>query len=342
MTTQPKVVAVTGSSGYIGAKLLEHLEGAPGVRRLVTFDLLPLPAPIRNIAAFRQDVANPIDEELSRYGVNALVHLAHSNRPASNRRTSIEMANRNQDILGSVLDSCAEAGVGHFIYVSSHMVYGAGPDNPIPIGEDTPVFHDPGFAYASGHCQAERTLQEFLEGHPDTRVTILRTCPVLGTTAPRSGLREFYFAGPFATLAHNPPLQFVHDDDLARVIRLIVTAELPGVFNVAGDGVVFLRELAMSLSIGRSSLPPPVVRLLNRMAAGASAADDHGLARWPVIMSTGKLRRATGYRFLHTGRDAVAAFANSSEAAGRRGRRGEEIYVGDSSQLQTIVVNEDR
>ena len=335
-------MAVTGSSGYIGSKLLEHLEELPWVRRLVTFDVRPMPAPIHNIAAFRQDVSNPIHEDLNQQRVDTLVHLASTRGESSNRRETSGAGQRDLEMLKSVLRSCAQAEVGHIIYMSSHSVYGARPDNPLPIGEDFALHATPGFPYAYAHLEAERVLAEFSQTAPGMNVTVLRSCPVLGISARMSGLREYYFTAALTQLEHNPPLQFVHEDDLARILCLSIASEVSGIYNVAGDGVVFLRELANSLAIRQSPLPSPLARFLNRTAGGIAAADDHGLARWPVIMSTSKLRRATGYRFLHTGMEAVAAFANSDDEVQRRLRKSHEIHVGDSSQLQTIVVNEDR
>ena len=341
MTTHTKTVAVTGSSGYIGAKLLEHLEETPDVGRLVTFDLKPMPAPIHNIAAFREDIATPIDEELTRYGADVVVHLAFVRRSGSNRRADPENREKNQEMLRSVLASCVMAGVGHFIYLSSHTVYGARSNNPLPIGEDSTLNPSPGFAYALDHLQAERALVEFSQAMPETKLTILRSCPVLGSRADYSLIRDLYFGAAMPLLEHNPPLQFVHDDDLARVLCLAIARELTGSFNVAGDGVVFLRELADSLSVRHSPLPAPIPQLFNRTIGGVAAADDNGLAKWPVIMSTGKLKRATGYRFRHTGLDAVSAFASSREEGKRRSSKKVEICVGESSHLPTIVVHED-
>jgi len=86
MTTPQKVVAVTGSSGHLGAKLMEHLEDAPWLAKLMAFDLLPLGAPVHNIAAFRKDVSLPISEELIRHRASAVVHLAFEWRSGMRRR----------------------------------------------------------------------------------------------------------------------------------------------------------------------------------------------------------------------------------------------------------------
>ena len=325
MTTQRKVVAVTGSSGYIGAKLLDHLEETPGLGKLVIFDTQPMAAPIHNIAAYRRDVADPIDEELNLHRVSTLVHLAFARRTSPNRRDGAVASEQNGRMLHNIMEACIRANIGHLVYLSSHTVYGARASNPLPIGEDFPLTPAPGFQYANEHCRAEQVLTEFSQAMPDLKLTIFRCPPVLGTMAGMNLLREFYFPGPLGAYDYNPPLQFVYDDDLARILCLAITQELPGVFNVAGEGVVFLRELDEELAARQFLLPSYLARPLNRLAGGGFTYADHNLTRWPVIMSPARLHRATGYRFRHTAREAVAAFANSNGEVDWRLRKKVEI-----------------
>lgn len=325
MTTQRKVVAVTGSSGYIGAKLLDHLEETPGLGKLVIFDTQPMRAPIHNVAAFRHDVSTPIHEELNLHQVNTLVHLAFVRSKSSSRRDKAAASEQNRQMLSSVLESCRRARIEHLIYLSSHTVYGARPDNPLPIGEDFPLRPSPGLQFANDHTQAELALREFSPTVPEMKLTILRCCPVLGTMSGPGLLREFYFPGLLGASNYNPPLQFVYDDDLARIICLAITRDMPGVFNVSGDGVVFLRELEKALAIRQFLLPSHLARPLNRLTGGGFTDADHNLTRWPVIVSAARLRQATGYRFRHTAMDAVNAFANSSDEVQWRLRKRVEI-----------------
>ena len=115
----------------------------------------------------------------------------------------------------------------------------------------------------------------------------------------------------------NPPLQFVYEDDLARVVDIVIQRGIEGVFNVAGDGVVFYREMVESIGSRIVSIPSlvtsPVLRLswnLGFRSKFNSAVFD--MVRYPVVVSTGTLKQATGYRFWHTSMDALKAYAGSN------------------------------
>ena len=292
--------------------------------RLVIFDTRAVPAPIHNVAAYRHDISTPIVEQLSRHKVDTLVHLAH-NRESGRGREDVGRRS-HRATLKSVLDSCVQAGVGHVVYLSSHTVYGSRANRTLPIGEDQPLNPAAGLQFAIDHCEAEQELCNFSDESPQVKQTILRCSPVLGTTAEMALLKEFYFPGPVGLLDHNPPLQFVYDDDLVRIVVLAIMEEVNGIFNVAGDGVVFLRELATFLGTRQPLLPTALARVVNRAVGGNAAADDHGMARSATIMSTAKLRRVIGYRFRHTALDAVKAFAHSSEQVQSRLRGAVEIH----------------
>lgn len=112
------------------------------------------------------------------------------------------------------------------------------------------------------------------------------------------------------------PLQLVHHDDVAAAIALAATAPAPpGVYNVAGDGVVTIADVARALG-GRPVRVPAVA------ASAASAAISrvplvpamlewlHG-ARTSVVMDTTKARSQLGWRPLHSSAETLAALASA-------------------------------
>jgi nucleoside-diphosphate-sugar epimerase len=152
----------------------------------------------------------------------------------------------------------AGAGARRVVYVSSAMVYGAWPNNPVPLTEDAPMRPNPGFAYATAKAESERLALEWRESNADARLAVLRPVTVLGGGDGRFTrlLRDVLPAGVADPI---PPVQYLHGDDLADAVLLACTAELDGVFNVAPDGWMSEEE-AKALSAG-----PVRVRLPRRL-----------------------------------------------------------------------------
>ena len=316
MTQPPEVIAVTGASGYIGSLLLQKLEDQGDLGKLVAIDLNPPPLPIHNIAVYRQDVTEPIDELLQAHRTSTLVHLAFITERGINRREILSNREANLKALQSVLNSCLRARIKHFVYLSSHTVYGAHPDNPVPLSDGAPLRPSPEDPYAYDKFLSEQMIQDFAEQHPEIKVTVLRPCVVLGPNADNKVTRAFFRPWLMAVQDYNPPLQFLYEDDLARVLTIIINRGIPGVFNVAGEGVVFYREVAEIIKSKLIELPAflgyPLVQLTWRLhLQRSSTAAGLDLVRYPIVLSTSKLRHTTGYRFWHTSRDALESFTNS-------------------------------
>ena len=316
MAQSNKVIAITGAAGYIGGRLLQELEENGGQRQLVAFDTRPLAFPVHNVAAYRHDVTEPMDDALYEHRVTTLVHLAFNAKRGHNRREVAAIRQSNLDALKSVLDSCVRGRVRHFVFLSSYTVYGAHRDNPIPLPDNAPLRPLTDFPYGYDKFVSEELIREFVAEHQDLKVTILRPCIVLGPNAQTPISKGLFRRVLLGVLDYNPPLQFVYEDDLARILSIVINRETPGVFNVAGDGVVFYHELAAVIKSRLLSLPAslayPLVQLTwNLGIQRDSTASGLDLVRYPIVLDTSKLRRATGYRFWHTSLETLTSFANS-------------------------------
>jgi nucleoside-diphosphate-sugar epimerase len=141
-----------------------------------------------------------------------------------------------------------ESGARHVVYASSAMVYGAWPNNPVPLTEDAPMRPNPGFDFATAKAEGERTALEWRDATPDGRLAVLRPVTVLGGEDGRLTrlLRDALPAGVGDAV---PPVQYLHVDDLADAVALACEAELDGVFNVAPDGWMSEEE-ARALTAG--------------------------------------------------------------------------------------------
>ena len=218
--------------------------------------------------------------------VECVVHLAFSE-------------DSDQRNLIGLLELATEAEISRLVVVSSAMVYGAWPNNSIPLSEDAAVRPNPESTFAVHQADAERTALEWADLNPDRQVTILRPTAVASPNA--SGLigEALLAAAPIRTRRDDPPQQFVHLDDLATAVATVVQLDDSGVFNVAPDGWLTAREVKDLVGARPTiRLPIPVPgRLARYVARRVGHQAPTGLlpyTRYPWVVANDRLR-STGW-----------------------------------------------
>ena len=113
-------------------------------------------------------------------------------------------------------------------------------------------------------------------------------------------------------LGFDPRYQFVHEDDVVHALEHVVKNELPGVFNVAADGVLALTEVA-------GLLGKPYAPVLSPWGTGlaATVASRLGVRIPPEMLAQLRFGRgvdnrrfkAAGFEYGYTSREAVISLA---------------------------------
>ena len=109
-------------------------------------------------------------------------------------------------------------------------------------------------------------------------------------------------------LGFDPRYQFVHEDDVVHSLEHVVQRELPGVFNVAGDGVLALSEVAGLLNKPYAPILPPwgtglATGVLQAPGRQGPARDAQPAALRPRAGQPPL--KAAGFRYGHTSRETV-------------------------------------
>jgi len=309
-----KNIAITGISGYIGTKLLAYLDCVADVEKIVGIDTRQPRFKSTKLKFYQQDVRTPFGELFLENGVYIAVHLAFVLRPT--RQTALA---RQIDIDGTTnfINACRQAKVKHILYLSSHTVYGAHRDNPVPLNEDSPLRPLPDFQYSRDKAEAERIVREFVASAPDVTLTILRSCPIIGPNAVGSATTIMFQPPVMVGVAgHDPPMQFVHEDDLINIIGFFLEQGKGGIFNVAGDGVLKYSEIARLLEKRLLKLPGILLKSVISLSwtlhlQSASPAGGIEFIKYPPVVSTNRLKKDTGYSFKYSTKEALSAFAAS-------------------------------
>jgi UDP-glucose 4-epimerase len=308
-------VAVTGPTGEIGLPLLAELEehDAVGeVRGMARRPFDPAREGWRKVRYRRGDILDRDSLALLFDGADVAVHLAFSifGGREEARRINLE-GSRN------VFRAAAEAGVERLVYASSVAAYGFHADNPQPLTEKVPARGSEGFYYSAQKAELESALERLLSGTA-VGAYVFRPCIVAGPRATmliervvdtvrlgdplpwlRRGLRHLPLPAP---VLPDPgvPLQLVHHDDVARALAAAIAGEgAPGAYNLAGEGVVEIGDVARSIGWHAVKVPRPAAQL--GIAAAGRLGTLSSRLEWgvaldrPVLMDAAKARRELGW-----------------------------------------------
>ena len=222
-------VAVTGAAGPVGRRLVDLLLVDEAVKEVVVIDQRAVDVADARVVA-HQVALKDADLEPLLAGVDVVCHLAGSD-PLEDRAPDHDVRTTRR-----LLDAAGRAGVAQVVVRSSATVYGAWPDNPVPLTETSPLRPNAESTWVRHRVQMEEQVEAFAASSPDTVVAILRPCVTVSEDGPDELGRVLAAARLVAETDDAPGTQFVHADDVAQAIDIVRTAEAEGVFNVAPDG----------------------------------------------------------------------------------------------------------
>jgi nucleoside-diphosphate-sugar epimerase len=308
-------VVITGVSGFLGQAVLRRLAGSPAVGALVGLDVREPGFRPRGLQFHLVDVTGsdlgPLFE-----GADVLVHLAgvHDAIPDEDLMARVNVGGTRR-----VLAAAAAAGVNKVVLVSSAAVYGAWPNNSIPLNEDAPLRPNPGFPLGVHKAELERLLAEWALTRPEAVTTVLRPAFVLGAQADHAIARLIRARVPLTVGGSVAPVQFVHEDDATEAIALAVERDLPGVYNVAADGWLSRDELRALLgrklqpSVGPEIMERALKRLFRAGLVDVPPSEVPYLVH-PWVVAVDRLK-AQGWTPRHTNEETVLACLRGKEPA---------------------------
>ncbi|HQR27111.1 MAG TPA: NAD-dependent epimerase/dehydratase family protein [Nocardioides sp.] len=313
-----RVVLVTGVSRDLGRRFARYAAADPGIDRVVGVDLVPPRGDIGEVSFVRADIRNPvIGKILGKEDVDTVVHMSVIATPGyAGGRGSMKELN----VIGTMqlLAACQQApGVRNLVVKSSSVVYGATNRDPAMFTEDMHPKQLPRSGFAKDVYEVEGYVRSFARRRPDVRVTMLRGANVIGRHV-ESPITS-YFRLPVIphVLGYDPRLQFLHRDDLFGVLRHAVLHDVPGTFNVAGDGVLLLSQAIRRL--GRPWVPMPAVGVgllgsaLRKARVTDFSPEQLGYLTYGRGLDTTRMRAELGFEPAYTTAEAFDEFAGLLE-----------------------------
>lgn len=289
------VVAITGVASYFAYGLLPLLDRDPRIERIVGIDIKPPKRACSKLSFHKSDVRDPDIGSLFQ-GAETVVHLAFIVDEMKDKSLSRSI---NLEGTRNVLSALEGKGIHKIVYTSSIASYGAHPDNPLGLTEESPLRPTRDCYYSVDKVDVETLFQQYRERHPDVILTIFRPCLVFGPNIQNMFSKMFESRVVPALAGRDAPVQFLHEEDLSRALHQAIVEDHPGIFNIAGRDPVpmsQLLKLAGSISI---PVPAPLAKasanLLFRLGLMPFSQAWVSMQEYPITVSTARFEREFGW-----------------------------------------------
>lgn len=322
-------VAVTGPTGEIGISAVTALEREPTVGRIIGMARRPFEPwwhGWAKTAYVQGDVGDRDAVDRLVADADVVVHLAFTTVGPRGPHGTSERVNL-QGARNVFEATVAAQRPRRLVYMSSVAAYGYHCDSPELWTEDMPTGGSAEHDYSKQKSACEALLTK-ITADSSVDVFVLRPCIVAGPGAtalaeamPWNQLPALVRAMSKVVPVLRPvivdpgfALQLVHHDDVASAIALASTTPArSGAYNIAGNGVVTVSDVAVALG-GRplrvpASAATAASKALTHLPVVSSVLEWLHLARPAVLVDTTRAQRELGWCPTHTTAEALQSLA---------------------------------
>lgn len=314
-------VVVTGASGAVGRHVADRLFTNEAIDELVALDRFASDG-VRRFELLEDDLGDVLEPG------DTIVHLAAT--PAGFAGDA-SAARADRALAERVLAGATTAGASHVLLASSAMVYGAWPENPLPLSEAAPVKPNPEFRFAVVRAEIEMLGEAWAE-ETGGALTVVRAATTLARGRENGLANLLRHSAALRSSDGDAPAQFLHAEDYASAIERLVVGRHAGVFNVAADG--WLRPAEMAALRGTPEtpirVPGVVISAVSDARRRLGAATHPGLTAYlqhPWVVANDKLK-ALGWSPEFSNEEAYVAGHRPSRFDGVTAKRRQEIALG--------------
>jgi nucleoside-diphosphate-sugar epimerase len=322
------VVAITGAARGIGQALARALAESPQVKRVVAID--DHRGDSNGVTWRVADVRDPaLAGRLA--GVDVVVHTDIDLAPGGDSRERRAFNVRGAQ---TVLTAAAAARISRVVLVTSAMVYGARPDNPVPLPESAPLAAQVDSSVAGDMLEIEQLARRSPRTNPGMRVTVVRPAALAGHGIDTLVTRHFEAPRLLTVKGCAPHWQFCHVDDLVSALEFAVVNGIDGELAVGSEGWLEQDEVERISGLKSIELPPRLTfgtaQRLHQMGVTPAPAMDLRYVMYQWVVDWATLRDA-GWRPRFSNGEALRVLLDQRQGrhavAGRRIARKEAMIT---------------
>ncbi len=306
-------VLITGIATELAGMFARQLEAREDVEYVVGVDVREPHHDLTRTEFVRADIRNPlVSKVLNAAEVDTIVHMSTVSAPSSAGGRS---RMKEQNVIGAMqLLAAAQKSesVKRFVLKSTTAVYGSDYTDPALFREEDTPRIPPKSGFAKDATEIEGYARAFGRRRKDVSLTMLRFANFLGGQM-ESALGAFFGLPVIpSVLGYDPRLQFCHEDDAVEVLLRATLEDHPGIYNVAGPGILYLSQCVRLAGRVPAPIPLPLVSAVAGMVKRSKRVDfspeQLKFLQFGRVGDTARLRRDFGYEPRYSSRAAFEDF----------------------------------
>jgi UDP-glucose 4-epimerase len=316
-------VLVTGLGSFWGGRVAQALERDPNVEVIVGLDTMEPTVELERTEYVRVDANYSILARIVKATqVDTILHTFLMVDPSQTSSRAMHEIN----VIGTMnlfaAASAAGSTVRNVVVKSATLVYGCHAEDPTWFTEDMAPSAPLTTQVERSIDQVEGYVRDFAEDNPHVSVSLLRFANVIGDEIVTPLTRALKLPVVPSLFGFDPRFQFVHEDDVIRSILFVLSHNLAGVYNVAGDGLLPWSEVAQICAKRTVPLLPAATSTIlwpfKRLGLIDLPEEYLHLLRYGRGVDNRKLKRA-GFDYEYTSAEAVRAFIEANRLRGTVG-----------------------
>ena len=310
-------ILVTGAAGNIGRRLVEKLL-AENQAEVYATDVKENPFadhPKLNFQSFDLR-GDEFTVWVKKIRPQQVVHLASILQISAtlNREMAHDIDVKATETL---LQTSVGLGVQKFIVTTSGAAYGYYPENREVITEARAIRGNNSYFYSAHKAEVESIMARYKDQHPELKQIIFRPGAVLGPNFDGPVVNLFKQSLITGLMGYPGPFTFIWSEDLVDYIIEGLNGPITGPFNVAGDGVMTMKDIAKRLN--KIYLPLPALLIQAALAiAKPLGLTQYGpeqikFIKYRPVLANDKIKATFTHRARYTTAQALDAFLTHTQ-----------------------------
>jgi len=331
-------ILITGLATFWGGRLAQALEAEPDVDVIIGLDTREPRVKLERTEYVRSDENYSILSRIVRAtGIDTIAHtflVVDSTQMSSRTMHEINVIG-TMNLLAAA--SAAGSTVRRIAVKNSALVYGSTPQDPYWFNETDERSGPPRSRVERNLLEVDGYVRDFAKDNPHVSLTLLRFCNVIGPelTTPISKALQLPLVPKVA--GFDPRFQLIHEHDVVSALLFALGNEVPGIFNVAGDGQLPWSEITSMA--GKRGIPMPPFGIdmatepLRRLGLVDLPPELVELFKYGRGIDNRRFKEA-GFEYRYSTAGAVEAFVNEVRLRRTVGRRDADYrYEDDVEQF---------